>query len=85
MKFLGKVIITLKSGVFDPQGLTIKNALHTLGYRETQDVKTGKYFEIMIEAENQEKAQSRLSEMCDQLLANPVIEQYTSVAEPVKS
>jgi len=83
MKFKGKVVITLKPGVFDPQGLTIKNALHTLAYREVEEVKTGKYFEIGIESADLETAGKRLSEMCDQLLANPVIEKYHFEIEPV--
>ncbi len=76
MKCRGKIIVTLRPGVFDPQGVTIKSALHTLGYGETLEVKTGKFFEVILETESLEKAKERLQEMCDQLLANPVIEQY---------
>ncbi|NLJ49076.1 MAG: phosphoribosylformylglycinamidine synthase subunit PurS [Candidatus Atribacteria bacterium] len=82
MKFRGKIIITLKPGVFDPQGVTIKSALHSLGYQETEEVKTGKYFEIHLESSSLEAAQKRLEEMCDQLLANPVIEKFQFTIEP---
>ncbi|HPZ81526.1 MAG TPA: phosphoribosylformylglycinamidine synthase subunit PurS, partial [Candidatus Atribacteria bacterium] len=51
MKYRGKVVITLKPGVFDPQGATICNALHALSYREVEEVKTGKYLEIILESE----------------------------------
>ncbi len=76
MKYCGKVVVTLKPGVFDPQGMTIKNALHALSYREVEEVETGKYFKITLGAESKEEAEQRVREMCDRLLANPVIEQY---------
>ncbi|MEN3186469.1 MAG: phosphoribosylformylglycinamidine synthase subunit PurS [Atribacterota bacterium] len=77
MKYRGKIIVVLKEGVFDPQGVTIRNALHTLGYGEVGEVKTGKFFEVMMEEENLELARKRIQEMCDQLLVNPVIERYS--------
>ncbi|MGC8777647.1 MAG: phosphoribosylformylglycinamidine synthase subunit PurS [Candidatus Caldatribacteriaceae bacterium] len=77
MKCHGKIIVVLRPGVFDPQGVTVRNALHTLGYGEVEEVKTGKFFEVVLEAENEEQARKRLQEMCDQLLANPVIERYS--------
>jgi len=85
MKFKGKVVITLKPGVFDPQGLTIKNALHTLGYWEAEEVKTGKYFEIDIDSVDRETAQKHLDDMCDRLLSNPVIEKYSFIVETIPS
>jgi phosphoribosylformylglycinamidine synthase len=77
MRYCGKIIVTLKPGVFDPQGMTIRNALHALSYREVEEVETGKYFRVALEAETKEEAALRIKEMCDQLLANPVIEQYS--------
>lgn len=81
MKYCGKIIVVLKEGVFDPQGVTIRNALHTLGYGEVEEVKTGKFFEVMVEVESLELARKRIQEMCDQLLANPVIERYSFEVE----
>lgn len=81
MKYRGKIVVVLRPGVFDPQGVTIKNALHTLGYGEVEEVKTGKFFEVILEAENEALAGRRLQEMCDQLLANPVIERYSFEVE----
>ncbi|MBC7217105.1 MAG: phosphoribosylformylglycinamidine synthase subunit PurS [Candidatus Caldatribacterium sp.] len=81
MKYCGKVVVTLKPGVFDPQGTTIRNALHALAYREVEEVETGKYFKIILEAATKEEAKERIQRMCDQLLANPVIEQYTFEVE----
>lgn len=84
MKYRGKIVVVFKPGVFDPQGMTIRNALHTLGYGEVEEVKTGKFFEVILEAEGLEMAQQRVQEMCDQLLANPVIERYSFNIEVTK-
>ncbi|HPT63674.1 MAG TPA: phosphoribosylformylglycinamidine synthase subunit PurS [Candidatus Atribacteria bacterium] len=85
MKYRGKVIVTLKPGVFDPQGVTIRNALHTLSFREVEEVKAGKYLEIILESENRSQAEKRIQEMCDQLLSNPVIESYSYQLEEIKN
>ncbi|HOA99664.1 phosphoribosylformylglycinamidine synthase subunit PurS [Candidatus Sordicultor fermentans] len=85
MKYRGKVIVTLKPGVFDPQGVTIRNALHTLSFREVEEVKAGKYLEIILESENCSQAEKRIQEMCDQLLSNPVIESYSYQLEEIKN
>ena len=71
-----KIFVSLRSGVLDPQGKAIERSLHTLGYREVQDVRMGKYLELKLEASSREAAESRIREMCDKLLANPVIEDY---------
>ena len=71
-----KIFVSLKSGVLDPQGKAIERSLHTLGYSEVQDVRMGKYLESTVEATSREAAESRIREMCEKLLANPVIESY---------
>ena len=71
-----RVYVTLKPSVFDPQGKTIADALHSLGYAGIEDVRQGKYFELELSAESSEKARSMASEVADRLLANPVIEAY---------
>jgi phosphoribosylformylglycinamidine synthase len=71
-----KVFISFKNGVLDPQGKAIERSLHTLGYSEVQDVRTGKYLELNVEVNSREGAESRIREMCDKLLTNPVIEDY---------
>jgi phosphoribosylformylglycinamidine synthase subunit PurS len=83
--YLAKVYITLKPTVNDPQGLTIKGALHTLGFKSVQEVRAGKYMEIKIEEKNLEKAKSETQEMCKKLLANPVIENYRFELEQIKA
>jgi len=74
--YLAKVYITLKPTVNDPQGLTIKGALHNLGFASVEDVRAGKYIEIRINKSDLTKAKEQVNEMCRKLLANPVIENY---------
>ena len=74
--YLAKVYITLKPTVNDPQGLTIKGALHNLGFNSVEDVRAGKYIEIRINEKDRAKAKEQVAEMCRKLLANPVIENY---------
>jgi phosphoribosylformylglycinamidine synthase len=74
--FLARVYVTLKPTVNDPQGLTIRGALHSLGFADVESVRAGKYLEVRIAADDQGKAEKQLAEMCRKLLANPVIEDY---------
>jgi phosphoribosylformylglycinamidine synthase len=76
MQFLARVYVTLKPTVNDPQGITVKSGLHTLGFAGVTGVRVGKYLEVQIEAASQDEAARRVQEMCKQLLANPVIEQF---------
>jgi phosphoribosylformylglycinamidine synthase PurS subunit len=74
--YLAKVYITLKSTVNDPQGLTIKGALHNLGFGSVEDVRAGKYIEVKINEKDIGAARKQVDDMCRKLLANPVIENY---------
>ena len=74
--FLAKVYVTLKPTVNDPQGLTIKGGLHSLGFTAVDSVRAGKYMEIRIDAPDRAQAEARVTEMCRKLLANPVIEDF---------
>jgi phosphoribosylformylglycinamidine synthase len=71
-----KVFVTLKKSVFDPQGQTIADALHSLGYDGVTDVRQGKYFEVEVAASTPQQARALASEVADKVLANPVIESY---------
>ncbi len=71
-----RVFVTLKPSVFDPQGKTISDALHSLGYAGVGDVRQGKYFELELAAASAEQARQLASEVADRVLANPVIESY---------
>ena len=83
MTYLARVEITLKPTVNDPQGLTIRGGLHLLGFKSVQEVRAGKYLELTLEAASQDEAEAQVREMCDKLLANPVIEQYRFTVEQV--
>jgi len=74
--YLAKIYITLKQTVNDPQGLTIKGALHNLGFSSVEDVRAGKYIEVRIAEKDISTARRQVDEMCRKLLANPVIENY---------
>jgi phosphoribosylformylglycinamidine synthase subunit PurS len=71
-----RVFVTLKPSVFDPQGKTIADALHSLGYDAVADVRQGKYFELELAVASTEQARTLASEVADKVLANPVIESY---------
>jgi phosphoribosylformylglycinamidine synthase subunit PurS len=71
-----RVFVTLKPSVFDPQGQTIAEALHSMGYTGVGDVRQGKYFELEIDARTADEARTLVSEVAEKLLANPVIESY---------
>ena len=74
--FLARVYVTLKPTVNDPQGKTILGGLKTLGFDLATDVRAGKYLEIKLDGQDRRKAEAQVEEMCDKLLANPVIESY---------
>ena len=83
--FLAKVYVTLKPTVNDPQGLTIKGGLHSLGFASVESVRAGKYMEIRLDGDSRQEAERLLNEMCKQLLANPIIENYRFELEPIPS
>ena len=70
------VVVTLKKDVLDPQGKTIKKALESMSFKNINDVRQGKYFEIDIDEKNLKKAEEKADEMCKKLLTNLVIEDY---------
>ena len=72
-----KVHVTLKTGVLDPQGKAIGHALETLGFTGVGDVRQGKFIEIELAETDRAKAEAAVDDMCRQLLANTVIENYT--------
>ena len=78
-----RVFVTLKPAVFDPQGQTIADALHAMGYKGIKDVRQGKYFELDIEANSLDQAQAVAAEVADKLLANTVIESFRVEVDPL--
>jgi phosphoribosylformylglycinamidine synthase PurS subunit len=84
LTFLARVYVTLKPTVNDPQGLTIRGALHSLGFAEVDSVRAGKYMELRVEAKDKKTAEKQVNAMCDKLLANPVIEEYRFEIAPAR-
>ncbi|WP_193181537.1 phosphoribosylformylglycinamidine synthase subunit PurS [Nisaea sediminum] len=71
------VHVTLKNGVLDPQGKAIEHALGALGFAGVDQVRQGKFLELKLEETDKEKARAQVTAMCEKLLANTVIENYT--------
>ncbi|WP_280770366.1 phosphoribosylformylglycinamidine synthase subunit PurS [Salipaludibacillus daqingensis] len=84
MNYDVKVHVTLKEGVLDPQGSAVKTSLHHLGFAGVEDVRIGKVMNLRIEG-TKDSVDGQVKEMCDKLLANPVIEDYTYEIEEVVS
>lgn len=82
MRFQANVYVTLKPSVNDPQGTTVMNALHTLGFDAVVDVRVGKYMTIELDAPDAATAEASVTQMCERLLANPVIESYRAEVAP---
>ncbi len=79
--YLAKVRVTLKPTVNDPQGLTILGALHSLGFSSAREVRAGKYLEVRVDEGSRGEAEAKVEQMCEKLLANPVIESYSFEVE----
>ena len=71
-----KVIVTLKDGVLDPQGKAIQQTLNGMNFSEVKEVRQGKYFDVEVTSNDEQKAKVKVEEMCKKLLANLVIEDY---------
>ncbi|MGD1863585.1 MAG: phosphoribosylformylglycinamidine synthase subunit PurS [Phormidesmis sp.] len=71
-----KVYVTLRPSVLDPAGKAVRSGLGHMGYDNISKIRIGKYIEVDLTAEDEASAQQQLDKICDQLLANPVIEDY---------
>ncbi|MCL0048040.1 phosphoribosylformylglycinamidine synthase subunit PurS [Dehalococcoidia bacterium] len=83
--YLAKVYVTLKPTVNDPQGLTIKGGLHTLGFNSVESVRAGKYLQIKLNGSDRADAEEQVREMCQKLLANPIIEDFSFELEEIQA
>ena len=71
-----RVVVTLKRSVLDPQGTAVTHALGSLGFSEVKDARLGKLIELSLDETDSARARARVTEMCEKLLANTVIEKY---------
>lgn len=78
------IYVTLKEVILDPQGKAVKGALTSLGYGQVEDVRVGKYLVVTLKYDDREKAEQEVREMCQKLLANPVIEDFTFELQEVQ-
>lgn len=76
-----RVTVMLKSAVLDPQGRAVLGGLHSLGYGSVEDVRVGKEIVLTLGDVSREEADRQVKEMCERLLSNPVIEDFTYTLE----
>ena len=74
--YLARIYVYLKETVNDPEGTTILGGLKALGFAEVENVRSGKYIELTINAADEKSAEVLVTEMCDKVLANTIIENY---------
>ncbi len=77
-----RIYVTLRSSVLDPAGVAVQSGLKQLGYEGVEQVRMGKYIELILTASDEIQAKQQLDQMCDRLLANPVIENYRFEINP---
>ena len=75
-KYLAKIFVTLRPSVLDPAGVAVQSGLKQMGYDDVEQVRIGKYIEVILISTDESTARQNLDRMCDQMLANPVIENY---------
>jgi phosphoribosylformylglycinamidine synthase PurS subunit len=80
VRYRFEVVVTLKEGLLDPQGKTVREALPTLGWTNVSEVRVGKHIELVLEAESREEAWAQVEDMARRFLSNPVIEDFRVLA-----
>ena len=75
-KYQAQIYVTLRPSVLDPAGTAVQSGLAQMGYENVEQIRIGKYIELMLQATDEAKAKEELEQICDRLLANPVIENY---------
>lgn len=75
-KYFAQIYVTLRPSVLDPQGTAVQSGLQHMGYNNVEQVRIGKYIEVTLNSDSPEAAKQQLDQICDQLLANTVIENY---------
>ena len=83
--YQARIYITLKPTVNDPQGITVLSSLHRLGFNNAEDVRVGKYLLVNVSESDRETAAASVTDMCQKLLTNPVIEEFQFDLEEISS
>jgi phosphoribosylformylglycinamidine synthase len=82
-QYSARIYVTLRPSVLDPAGTAVQSGLAHMGYTNVGSIRIGKYIELTLDAEDDSTARQQLDRMCDQLLANPVIENYRFELQPL--
>ena len=82
--YLATVYVIPKPNVADPQGKAVTGALHSLGFAQAREVRVGKVVEVTLQADDAAAAEAAATEMCERLLANPVVESYRVEVRPLE-
>ena len=83
--YQARIYVTLKPTVNDPQGITVLSSLHRLGFNNAEDVRVGKYLLVNVSESDRETAAASVTDMCQKLLTNPVIEEFRFDLEEIPS
>lgn len=83
--YRAKILITLRKSILDPQGKAIHHGLESLGLSSIQEVRMGKYLEMVVDSKSQAEARKATEEACTKLLANPVMEDFNYTIEEIKA
>ncbi len=83
--YLAKIKVTLRKSILDPQGKAVEHSIQSLGYKNIEDTRIGKYIELKLDASTEEEARKISEEISDKLLANPVMEDYSIEIESLLS
>ena len=83
--YQARIYVTLKPTVNDPQGITVLSSLHRLGFNNAEDVRVGKYLLVNVSESDRETAAASVTDMCQKLLTNPVIEEFRFDLEEIQS
>jgi phosphoribosylformylglycinamidine synthase PurS subunit len=75
--FKATIRVTLKESVLDPQGVAVKGSLHAMGFATVENVRIGKLLEVLLETDDRAEAEIQVQTMCEKLLSNPVVENFT--------
>jgi len=79
--FKASICVTLRQGILDPAGQAVKSGLHSQGFGAVEQVRMGKFMELILNTHSENEASDLVRAMCAQLLANPVMEEYTFTLE----
>jgi phosphoribosylformylglycinamidine synthase len=82
--FRSKITVTLRPSILDPQGKAVELGMHSLGYQAVGRVRIGKFIEMSVDTSDRQSAEQVTREVCDKLLANPVMEDFSFTVEPAR-